>query len=288
MRDDGSWTELGLSVSDLLLHESWQQGDEFADMLRDHFDVLAGAVLAGAVLDVGCSTGRTLRKIRHAKRRVGVDIDEEALALGYRLAEVEAEDVEFRCASAHQLPFDDLSFDCVICRNALTYTYQRRAMQEMLRVLRPGGLLFLRYENFRYDLQRLLSPARAKVRCCRLRDFAVGIVCAVLGWQPQPGTHLAPGRVFGSTLRIRWRLRAGGCSVLDTADSRECPRLLGRANQTSLLARKAWPQRAGTSDRSLLEHLQLHALGLLGIGDVIAVTRGFLSFVSEAADLLCV
>lgn len=233
MRPEGDWTELGQSVLDLLLHESWQEGDEVQGLLHDHFDLLRGTVL-----DVGCSTGWTLRQIRHAKRRVGVDLDEEALALGYRLAEMEGEAVEFRYASAHSLPFDDCTFDCVICRNTLTYTHQQQALREMIRVLKRSGMLFLRYENFRYDIRQLLGFPSAKGWCCRLRDFACGIAHAVTGWQQEPNTYLSPGRIFGSTLWIRRQLRPQGCYVLQVVDSHECPRLLGRATQTSLLACK--------------------------------------------------
>lgn len=229
-----SWTELGRSVSDLLVHESWLAGDEVQGLLYGHID-LTGA----SILDVGCSTAWTLRQMRHAGWRIGVDIDQEALALGHRLAEAEGQAVEFRHASAHQLPFADGAFDCVLCRNALTYMHQRQAMQEMARVLRPGGVLLLRYEAPIYDIQQILRAVRSpKALVCRARDFAFGMVHAAMGWQPQPGTRLSPGRIYGSTRRLRSYLQANGCEVKDLVDARKCPRFFGRANQKSMLAFK--------------------------------------------------
>lgn len=233
MEAQGEWTDLGRNVGDLLLHESWQDGDEVQGLLHDHLDLMRGAVL-----DVGCSTGWTLRQIRHASRRVGIDIDEDALALGYRLAEAEGEPIEFSCESVHRLPFADGTFECVICRNMLTYTHQRRALNEMVRVLKRGGILFLRYENFGYDLRRLFRFSGAKAWCCHVRDLGFGILGFLTGWQPEPGTPLAPGRMFGSTRRIRQWLLEHQCHVVQKMQARECPRLLGRATQTSLLACK--------------------------------------------------
>jgi ubiquinone/menaquinone biosynthesis C-methylase UbiE len=50
--------------------------------------------------------------------------------------------VDLRQADAHALPFPDASFDTVVCTFALrAIPDERRAVGEMTRVLRPGGLL---------------------------------------------------------------------------------------------------------------------------------------------------
>lgn len=51
-----------------------------------------------------------------------------------------AANVEVRQADAHELPFEDASFDIVSCRvSAHHFADVRRAIREMARVLRPGG-----------------------------------------------------------------------------------------------------------------------------------------------------
>ena len=56
------------------------------------------------------------------------------------------ERVEFRVASATDLPFEDASFDTVVCWEVLEHlpkTSEQRAFDEIHRVLRPGGTLYL-------------------------------------------------------------------------------------------------------------------------------------------------
>ncbi len=99
----------------------------------------------GEVLDIGCGAGATL--VEHARLfRRGVGIDESAEhmigrairtrdALGVR-------NVEFRVGKAASLPFDDESFDLVYSERG-PLGHDDRTLQEALRVLRPGGLLFV-------------------------------------------------------------------------------------------------------------------------------------------------
>jgi len=97
-----------------------------------------------AVLDVGCGTGGGLRWAEHclgARMAVGVDIARDALALcqpGQWLAQ----------ASALQLPLRSESFDLLVCQDILQHLptdgSDVRALTEMARVLRPGGLLLVR------------------------------------------------------------------------------------------------------------------------------------------------
>jgi ubiquinone/menaquinone biosynthesis C-methylase UbiE len=55
-------------------------------------------------------------------------------------SELGLRNVEFRLADAHDLPFDDESFDVATCRRAAHHFADiRRARREMRRVLRPGG-----------------------------------------------------------------------------------------------------------------------------------------------------
>ncbi len=98
------------------------------------------------VLDAGCGTGGGMMWARHllgARVVIGVDIAWEALRLcrsrpsGW-LAQ----------ASVLRLPFRSESFDLLVCQDVLqhlpTDESDIRALAEMYRVLRPGGLLLVR------------------------------------------------------------------------------------------------------------------------------------------------
>jgi SAM-dependent methyltransferase len=76
---------------------------------------------------------------------IATDITPEMLAEGEKLkAEFGMRNVKFRIADAHDLPFDDESFDVVTCRRAAHHFVDiAKAMREMTRVLKSGGRLVI-------------------------------------------------------------------------------------------------------------------------------------------------
>jgi ubiquinone/menaquinone biosynthesis C-methylase UbiE len=109
------------------------------------------------VLDVATGTGHTAFAFApHVREVMATDITPEMLVEGERLRlaahrphgadmgkdEGGITNVEFQLADAHDLPFEDGSFDIVTCRRAAHhFTDIGRALREMRRVLRPGGRL---------------------------------------------------------------------------------------------------------------------------------------------------
>lgn len=94
------------------------------------------------VVDVGCGTGVLTQMV--AKRvgpegvAVGVDINAGML----NIARKKAPGIDWRQAPAEALPLDGDSFDSVVSQFALMYFEdQQVALEEMMRVLRPGGNL---------------------------------------------------------------------------------------------------------------------------------------------------
>ena len=104
------------------------------------------------VLDAGCGGGRNLVYFFRGGFNVsGVDQSNEAIAqirsLAAQLAPHLAVD-NFRVAAIEQMPFDDESFDVVIASAVLHFArdeaHWRAMVQEMWRVLKPGGIFFAR------------------------------------------------------------------------------------------------------------------------------------------------
>ena len=100
-------------------------------------------------LDAGCGTGRNLRFLRRYSTRVtGLDYSAYALNLCATRARASRDESHWRLArgSVNAMPFRDGSFDLVTCADVLSHSAVNdvRALAEIARVLRPGGVLFLR------------------------------------------------------------------------------------------------------------------------------------------------
>jgi len=99
---------------------------------------------AGDTLEVGIGTALNLPLYPPQIRLTGVDISPAMLKIAENRARQLHRAADLREADACALPFPDASFDTVVCTFSLCAIpgYQR-AVAEMHRVLRPGGLLLL-------------------------------------------------------------------------------------------------------------------------------------------------
>jgi SAM-dependent methyltransferase len=99
------------------------------------------------LLDVGCGGGRFA--IRLAERFpdirvVGLDLSPEQIARAKRRGAPLGERVSFVEGSAIDMPFDDGEFDVVYSLGSLKHwTDPAQGLRECVRVLRPGGYLWL-------------------------------------------------------------------------------------------------------------------------------------------------
>src|SRR5438270_3230495 len=106
----------------------------------------------GAVLDVGCGTdeitARLAAKFAQASF-VGIDLEETHLARARDRCANFGERVRFQIGDALALPFDDASFDYVVCRHLIQAVPDAaRVLQEIRRVLRPGGRVHVIAEDY--------------------------------------------------------------------------------------------------------------------------------------------
>jgi SAM-dependent methyltransferase len=100
------------------------------------------------ILDAGCGTGSILKQLGNAAKNVGVDLSPEAVSFCRRrgLNNVHHADIS-------ALPFDNASFDAVVCSSVLYHQWVKDpavAVRELHRVLRPGGLLLLNVPALRF------------------------------------------------------------------------------------------------------------------------------------------
>lgn len=99
---------------------------------------------SGDVLEVAIGTGLNLDAYPHDARLTGIDLSEPMLAIARTRAAELGRDVELRQGDAHALPFGDATFDTVVCTFGLCAIPDiDTALDEMTRVLRPGGKLIL-------------------------------------------------------------------------------------------------------------------------------------------------
>jgi SAM-dependent methyltransferase len=90
--------------------------------------------LKGRLLDVGCGS-KPYRGLFDVSEYIGMDIDTDATRRR-GLADV--------FYDGHRFPFDDASFDAVLCNQVLEHVFEPDAfVAEIRRVLRPGGRLLL-------------------------------------------------------------------------------------------------------------------------------------------------
>jgi ubiquinone/menaquinone biosynthesis C-methylase UbiE len=112
-----------------------------------------------SILDLGCGAGQTLigNGLKPGVFACGVDIDEEALTLGRKLSE----EIVFVRARGEKLPFRNNAFDVVISRVALPYTAIPATLQEIARVLKPGGHVWLTLHPFSMLSAQMLTSVKA-------------------------------------------------------------------------------------------------------------------------------
>jgi ubiquinone/menaquinone biosynthesis C-methylase UbiE len=114
---------------------------------RTAWDRIFSLVLAGQsaldALDAGCGTGfLSLELASRGHRVTGIDFAPAMLAEARRKAGEQGSAIRFQEADAEQLPFPSGSFDLVVSRHVLwTLPHPEVAMDEWIRVLRPGGRL---------------------------------------------------------------------------------------------------------------------------------------------------
>jgi SAM-dependent methyltransferase len=137
----------------------------FADLDQYHFEKLHhllqvvdfAAQRNRRVLDVGCGAGVDLVRFAAAgARTAGVDLSANAIRLAGQNLSQQGLDAKLAVADGEALPFRSESFDYVFAHGVLQYTGNaRRLVEEVRRVLSPGGTAFFQVYNRRSWLNAL-------------------------------------------------------------------------------------------------------------------------------------
>ena len=174
-----------------------------------------------AILDVGSGPGNQVFEmapiIGPEGRVQGIDPAESAIAIASRRCSG-LSNVQFELGEAAQLPFDDKTFDAVMSSQVFEYLDNvSGGLQEMYRVLRPGGRVLIHDTDWgtllwrSSDAQRmarvmvvwdkhLTDPHLPQTLASKLRDAGFGDIKA----EPivQLETEFDPGSVSGVLMRI--------------------------------------------------------------------------------------
>jgi 2-polyprenyl-3-methyl-5-hydroxy-6-metoxy-1,4-benzoquinol methylase len=118
----------------------WLTADEY----RQFFEWL-GINPSSRVLDVACGSGGPSLFMASTTgcHVTGIDINEEGIKTANKMAHdqgLSSQAVFQHTDASRPLPFDDASFDAIICIDAINHIYNRlEFLREWNRLLRPGG-----------------------------------------------------------------------------------------------------------------------------------------------------
>ncbi|NLT07371.1 MAG: class I SAM-dependent methyltransferase [Solirubrobacterales bacterium] len=106
----------------------------------------AGLTGGARVLDIGCGGGSGTARLAETARTVtGVDVSPARIA---EALAAHGSSARFLEGDMRRLPLDDDSFDVAVCFEALTHVAEvERVLDELRRVLRPGGTLLASAPN---------------------------------------------------------------------------------------------------------------------------------------------
>jgi len=122
----------------------------YASMLEWHYEtkIPDGIKLKGKrVLEIGVGTGKTLKALigKRAKEIIAIDNSKEAIKRAKKINQK----VKVMNADAKNMPFDDKSFDVIVCYymlNNMLAEDRVEAVEEIIRVLSDKGVIL--FEDF--------------------------------------------------------------------------------------------------------------------------------------------
>ena len=186
------------------------------------------------VLDVGCGAGLQLLPFAEVKNSdcYGIDIGAEVGEVGKMVFQEQGFDGKgfFLRGIGEEIPFADASFDVVICRVALPYMDNRRALAEIARVLRPNGKFLLKTHApkfYFWMIKNRLKTLNPKQLAYPIICLTGGTINILTGKHPQ-GSFWKGKEVYQSDGYLRKLLKQNGLQIIRELpdSSKETPSFL--------------------------------------------------------------
>ena len=167
------------------------------------------------VLDLGFGGGDQMRELMaRGCRAVGVEFDHG------RAHAARAAGLTVCRAAAEALPFASGGFDGVVCKVVIPYTDEARAVAEIARVLRPGGVARVSFHGLGYNLRYLLTDRNWRRRAYAARVMANTLLYRLTG-RRLPGFW--GDTIYQSERRLRRYYDVTGLEIIPTP----APRFVG-------------------------------------------------------------
>jgi ubiquinone/menaquinone biosynthesis C-methylase UbiE len=131
-----SWLETDMTYDYLM--KNWEERKE------DFRPIVERLNPESSIIDIGSGPVSVLHSFPSYRKMIAIDPLNDKYSSKYK----RLPSIEYISSKAEKLDFQDNSFDAVVCVNALDHMDDYlQSLEEMMRCLKPGGLLYLEYEN---------------------------------------------------------------------------------------------------------------------------------------------
>lgn len=142
----------------------------FADFLRRE------RLFKGLLVDLGCGSGSDVAIFaEHSINAIGIDYSEQEV----RAAVMRYSHLRFEQQNVEALTFADNSVGALYCVNVMHYVDQRRAMTEILRVLQPGGFVYVHFN------EKIVDSTTGYVDYSQDKDEIMELVSSFSSYRPR-------------------------------------------------------------------------------------------------------
>ena len=214
-------------------HFEWQTTDPYLSASERELLEMGDIAPEAALLEVGCGEGNNLAHLGpRPGKTIGLDLSRGKVVW----AGLRVRGSAFVCGDAISLPIASASMETVLCRDVLHHVAdRRRVLEELIRVLRPGGQIVVIEPNGRNPivrLQSLLIPAERGLPSSTSNSL-MGLLAAlsIADLSLQPAVPFPIGRAI-----FHYRLGAPSLSRFAGGLVTRLERTIGRALPQGLWA----------------------------------------------------